>query len=105
MYYVYVLRCSDNSLYTSITTDFERRFDEHKNKTSKGAKYTRSREVVEMVGLWQTDCKVDASKLEFHFKRLSKNSKEIILREPEKIISFLGEKIETNKFIWIKDSV
>ncbi len=105
MYYVYVLRCIDNSLYTGITTDFVRRFDEHKNKTPKGAKYTRSREVVEMVGLWQTDCKVDASKLEFHFKRLPKIKKEELLCEPEKIISFLGEKIETNKFIWIKDSV
>ena len=104
MYYVYVLRCSDNSLYTGITNDFMRRFDEHKNKTPKGAKYTRSREVVEMVGLWQTDCKITVSKLEFHFKKLSKTSKEIILREPERVKDFLGEKVETDKCIWIKDS-
>ncbi|MBQ3573901.1 MAG: GIY-YIG nuclease family protein, partial [Clostridia bacterium] len=38
MYYVYMMRCSDNSLYTGITTDLERRFEEHKSK--KGAKYT-----------------------------------------------------------------
>lgn len=105
MYYVYVLRCSDNSLYTGITNDFERRFDEHKNKSPKGAKYTRSHDVVSLAGLWQTDCKVDASKLEFHFKRLHKIKKEELLCEPEKIGSFLGEKIGTNKFIWIKDSV
>ncbi len=104
MYYVYVLRCSDNSLYAGITTDFKRRFDEHKNKSPKGAKYTRSHDAVLMVGLWQTDCKISALKLEFHFKRLSKINKEELLCQPEKIDSLLGEKIETDKFIWIKDS-
>ena len=105
MYYVYVLRCSDNSLYTGITTDFVRRFYEHRNKTPKGAKYTRSRDVIAIVGLWQTDCKVTASKLEFYFKRLPKVKKEELLCEPERIGSLLGEKIETDKDVWINDSV
>ncbi len=46
-YFVYLLRCKDDSIYTGITTDVERRFAEHKNK--KGGHYTGSREVVEIV--------------------------------------------------------
>lgn len=47
MYFVYILRCSDNSLYTGITTDVNRRFEEHKNQ--KGGHYTGSRKVLRVV--------------------------------------------------------
>jgi putative endonuclease len=40
MYFVYVLKCEDGTLYTGITTDLARRFDEHKSGT--GARYTRA---------------------------------------------------------------
>jgi putative endonuclease len=43
MYFLYILECSDGSLYTGITTDVERRFTEHQNK--KGGHYTSSRGV------------------------------------------------------------
>ncbi len=42
MYYVYMLRCEDNSIYTGITTDINRRMSEHFNKTEKCAKYTKT---------------------------------------------------------------
>jgi len=44
MYFLYLLECKDGSLYTGITTDVERRFNEHKNKI--GGHYTRSKKVV-----------------------------------------------------------
>lgn len=47
MYTVYILQCSDTSLYTGITTNLERRFREHKNGT--GGHYTRSRDVMSVV--------------------------------------------------------
>lgn len=47
MYFVYILRCADKSLYTGITTDVARRFAEHKK--GKGGSYTRSRRVVKIV--------------------------------------------------------
>ena len=50
MYYVYMLRCEDGSLYTGITTDLARRFEEHRN--GKGAKYTRSRGAVRIEAAW-----------------------------------------------------
>ncbi len=47
MYFVYLLRCGDSSIYTGITTDVERRFLEHKNGI--GGHYTRSKEVLEIL--------------------------------------------------------
>ena len=46
-YFVYILECKDHSLYTGITTDVARRFEEHKNKT--GGRYTRSKDVLRVV--------------------------------------------------------
>ncbi|HBV01003.1 MAG TPA: endonuclease [Candidatus Taylorbacteria bacterium] len=47
MYFVYIIECSDGSLYTGITTNVERRFNEHKNKS--GGHYTSSKQVVKIV--------------------------------------------------------
>ena len=46
-WYLYILRCADGSLYTGITTDVERRLEEH--RSGKGAKYTRGRGPLELV--------------------------------------------------------
>ena len=43
MYHVYILQCSDGSLYTGVTNDLRRRFEQHKK--GKGGKYTRSKNV------------------------------------------------------------
>ena len=43
MYYVYLIQCEDGSIYTGITTDLERRFKEHSDKT--GGHYTRAHKV------------------------------------------------------------
>ena len=103
MYYTYMLRCSDNSLYTGITTDVFRRFNEHKSKSPKAAKYTTSREVVCIAGVWQCDSKITASKLEFYLKKLPKTKKEMLLQEPQKLSEFLSEKLDIDKCVWIKD--
>ena len=46
-WFVYILKCSDNTLYTGITTDIERRIKEH-NSSNKGAKYTKTRRPVKL---------------------------------------------------------
>lgn len=99
MYYVYILRCMDNSLYTGITTDLERRMKEHFEKTDKCAKYTRYHCAYKLEIAWQTDTKALASKLEYHIKKdLSKFQKEKLLENPENMEIFLGEKIDCEKF-------
>jgi putative endonuclease len=47
MYYIYLIRCEDKSIYTGITNDLERRFKEHKNKT--GGHYTSSHKVEKII--------------------------------------------------------
>lgn len=76
MYYVYMVRCKDNSLYTGWTTDPKRRAKEH-NK-GKGAKYTRSRRPVKLVYVEETSTKQEAMKREYAIKQLQKVEKEKI---------------------------
>ena len=78
MYYTYMLRCKDNSIYTGITTDVKRRMKEHKEKDVKGAKYTRRHEFLKLECVFSSENRVSASKLEYHIKRLSKKEKEDI---------------------------
>ena len=78
IYYVYILRCSDGTLYTGITTDLERRVDEH-NTSPKGAKYTRARRPVEL--LYSEECgdKSGASQREYAIKRMTRAQKMALL--------------------------
>lgn len=82
MYYVYMLRMDDNSLYTGITTDVERRYKEHKTKSSKAAAYTKSRNVVKLEAVWKAKDRSEASKMEYKIKQLSKSEKEQLIVNP-----------------------
>ena len=82
MYTVYMLRCSDNSLYTGITNDFEKRYQAHLFKSKDAAKYTKSRSVVGVAATWQTDSKSSALKLEIRIKKLTKVKKELLVQNP-----------------------
>ena len=73
-WYVYMVRCEDNSLYTGITTDVARRFEEH--KSGKGAKYTKNRKPLKIEIIFQTNNRSEASKLEYFIKNFSKKEKE-----------------------------
>jgi len=74
-WFVYILRCADNSLYIGITTDIKRRLIEH-NSLKVGAKYTRGRRPVTLVYSEQSDSKSLASIRECALKKLSKTQKE-----------------------------
>ncbi|QOY55049.1 GIY-YIG nuclease family protein [Candidatus Sulfurimonas marisnigri] len=69
-----MLRCSDGTLYTGITTDLCRRVHEH-NDSPKGAKYTRVRRPVELIYSENCENKSSASKREYEIKQLSRNQK------------------------------
>ena len=75
-----MVRCSDNSLYTGITTNVERRIKEH-NQTKKGAKYTRSRRPVKLVYTIKKDSRSEALKAEHKIKKLNKKQKENLIQE------------------------
>ncbi len=78
MYYLYIVRCSDNSLYCGTTTDLERRITEH-NSSKKGAKYTRGRQPVQLVYCEELEDISAALKREVQIKKLSRKAKEKLL--------------------------
>ena len=69
MHYVYIIRCSDNSLYTGWTTNLQNRIDAH--NSGDGAKYTRGRLPVHLVYYEEYEDKGTALKREHSIKQLS----------------------------------
>lgn len=74
MYYVYILKCADKTLYTGITTDLKRRLAEH-NGGEKGAKYTSARRPVKIVYFKKFKNRSSAAKKEAQIKKLSREKK------------------------------
>ncbi len=74
-WFVYFLRCNDNSLYAGITTNIERRLHQH-NHTKLGAKYTRAKRPVTLAFLESATNKSTASKREYQLRKLTKKEKE-----------------------------
>lgn len=79
MYYFYILRCSDNSLYCGFTTNLNRRVEEHNAKNTKSAKYTRAKGPVELVYFEQFETKSKAMKREYEIKQWTKARKEELI--------------------------
>ena len=73
MWYLYILRCRDGSLYTGITTDVEKRLEAH--RAGKGAKYTRGRCPLELVYREQCGDHSAALKREHEVKSLTREQK------------------------------
>jgi putative endonuclease len=72
-WYIYILECSDKSLYTGITTNIDRRVLEH--NTGKGSKYTKIRRPVKLIALFNAENRSQASKEEYRIKQLTKKEK------------------------------
>ncbi|MCI9015987.1 MAG: GIY-YIG nuclease family protein [Clostridia bacterium] len=102
MYYIYMLRCKDNSIYTGITTDLERRVQEHVSKKEKCAKYTYYHDVIKLERAWKTQNRALASKLEYHIKVLSKIRKEELIVDNNNFEKLLSNKIECDKYENVK---
>lgn len=98
MYYTYMIRCKDNSIYTGITTNLEKRMQEHFTKDEKCAKYTKKHTAIKLERAWKSENRVYASKLEYWIKHLSKLQKETLILKPEKLKEFLSEKIDVEKY-------
>lgn len=97
MYYIYMIRCKDNSIYTGITKDMERRWEEHKQRGEKCAKYTMNHPVEKIEAIWKAENRVLASKLEFQIKTLTKLQKEKLIQN-KNLKEFFLEKLECDKY-------
>lgn len=79
-WFVYYVRCNDNSLYAGITTDLNRRVFEHNTCNKKGAKYTRARRPVTLAYYEPQSDKSSASQREYQLKKLQKKQKEALVK-------------------------
>jgi putative endonuclease len=73
-WYVYIVECNDQTLYTGITKNLERRVKEH-NSSNRGAKYTRCRRPVKLLASKHILSRSDALKLEAKVKKQKKQNK------------------------------
>jgi len=78
-WFVYMVRCNDDSLYTGITKDVERRVQEHNNNDSIGSKYTNARRPVSLVYQEACESRSVASKREYDIKQLTRKEKDRLL--------------------------
>lgn len=75
MYYLYILKCRDESLYTGITTDLKRRVAQHNGVRTRGAGYTSTRRPVELVFSKEYNNRSEATREEARVKKLKRVDK------------------------------
>ena len=83
-WYVYIIRCSDASLYTGVTTDVERRFAEHKEGGRKGSKYARAKIPIKVVHVEIYSSRSEAQKREYVIKHMTRAAKEELIKGAKK---------------------
>ena len=96
-YYTYIIRCTDNSLYTGMTNDLNKRMEEHFGREKEGAKYTKSHQAQKVEIAWQSKEKSLACKLEYRIKTLNKTDKEKIVKG-DKLKNYFTGKIDCRRY-------
>jgi putative endonuclease len=79
MHYIYIVECSDKTLYTGYTNDLDKRIKAHNE--NKGAKYTRGRTPVVLKYFEEFDNKIDAMKRESQIKKLRRAKKQVLFNK------------------------
>ena len=83
-WFFYILQCSDETLYSGITTDLDRRLVEH-NDTPRGARYTRARRPVSLAAAWEFEDRSAASRAEYAVKKLPRCAKVALIADDEEV--------------------
>ncbi len=100
MYFVYILRCREDRLYTGITTDIERRFREHLGNR-RGAKFTKANPPQEISALWSCENRSIASRLESAIKKLSRTKKLLLISNDISLYDVIKE--DSSNYVRIFD--
>ena len=80
-WYVYLIECRDGSVYTGVATDVGRRYAEH--AAGRGARYTRSRPPVRLLGSFEYPDRSAASRAEYAIKQLPPARKRALCENPD----------------------
>ena len=102
MYYTYMIRCKDNSIYTGMTNNIENRIKKH--ISGKGAKYTKSHQAEKIEAVWRTKDKSLACKLEYQIKQLEKSQKEKLIKG-ERLSTYLKGKIDCRRYYRVEKNI
>ena len=108
MYYTYMVRCEDNSIYTGMTNNLEKRIKDHILKN--GAKYTKSHKATRLEIAWRSKDKSLACKLEYQIKNLTKQQKENLIVW-ERLSTYLSGIVDCRRYkrvwngIWIGEKL
>lgn len=92
IYYVYILRCEGDTLYTGIARDYRARYEKHLAGT--GAKYTRSRKPVRIERVWQTEGRSAASRVEYFLKKNPRKTKDRFIGERNYFVEMVLEMLD-----------
>ena len=79
MWFVYIVRCADDTLYTGIAKDVARRVEEHNSSNLLAASYTRARRPVALVHREAVKTRSAAARREYEIKQMTRQEKEILL--------------------------
>lgn len=88
MFFTYIVRCKDNSLYTGYTTDIKRRMNEHKNGIN--SKYTKAKGFEKLEVYYVSSTRSQAMKLESYIKKLTRKKKLLIIDNPSLLLEELN---------------
>jgi putative endonuclease len=88
-FFTYVLQCANGSLYTGWTSDLNQRLENH--NAGKGAKYTRAHRPVILAASWTLESKVEAMKLEWKIKHMTRAAKLRLIKDPSLALTTLTD--------------
>ncbi len=89
-YYVYILHCNNNSLYTGITPNLQRRMRQHMGLIKGGAKYTAMHPPTEIAAVWSVPNRCTAAQMEYALKQLPSAQKRRLVQQPELLHTLLN---------------
>ena len=81
MYFVYMVYCEGDTLYTGVAQDICRRMRQHNGRGTACARYTRTHPVQALAALWEAEDKGAALRLEYRIKQLTRTEKERLIQE------------------------
>lgn len=93
-----MIRCTDGSIYTGITKDVERRMKEHKARGKECARYTRTHHFLRLEAVFESGSWSEAARLEYAIKRLPKEKKEQLIKQPELVKQMFEGKLTDCSF-------
>lgn len=99
MFFTYMLRCEDDTIYTGIAKNINHRMSEHFSQNEKCAKYTKRHKAKKLEAVWESNDRQLASKLEYHIKKdLNKKQKEDLIINNNLFKKLFNNILDTNLY-------